>query len=473
MRLKLMYKMVLFISSLMVAVTALLAYFSWQSGYKSLEQKFGLVLKHIAINTALQIDGHEHMQIRKGSDEKTAAFRRVHAMLEKAMLANYLTPETFYTFNVSENKALKFAVMLQKKKFIGDDYLPPAVNQGYFRRVLLGESLLTGIYSDTHGMWISGLAPIKTGNEVTGIVEADFRVEKFIAELRDQTIQIVVYSSVILAVALLLSIGLSRRISRPIVALRESAAAIAGGKSVSLVKITTHDEIADLQRSFNEMVKSINERYRMLKYLSPHTKRMIEQEIHAPQAAQGELRNVVLFFSDIRGFTRYSADRDPKEVIENLNKVLARQAEIIEAYGGDIDKFVGDEIIAVFEGDKAEHLSLQAAIAIQRMSAANTENAEYDRDLSIGVGIASGEIVMGNIGSVGRKDFTVIGSNVNLASRICSAAGPGEILMSSHVYRKLADETGFLQDEKVTLRKKGNLRAKGFADPIPVYSCAL
>ncbi len=473
MRFTLAAKLVSFIGALMLALTSSLAYLSWHRGFKNLEERFGLVLKHIAINTALQIDGYQHSRIRSSADKHSREFKKIHALMQKAMLANYLSPETFYTFQLGEDHALHFAVMLHKEKFIGDRYDPPALNKAYFMRVMAGESVFTQIYTDAHGTWISGLAPIFTGDKVTGVVEADFRLEKFVEELRQQTLEIVEYSLVVFIVAVLLAFWFMRRITNPIKVLSRAAVAVADGTIGNPVSVTSHDEIGELQQSFNTMLKSISERYLMLKYLSPHTKRMIEQEIHDPQASAGRTRDVVLLFSDIRGFTGYSANRDPREVIENLNTLLGKQAEIIESYGGDIDKFVGDEVIAVFEGEKAEELALRAAVTIQRMVTENLSNPEFDMNLRVGIGIASGEVFMGNIGSVGRKDFTVIGSNVNLASRICSAAMAGEILMSSHVFYKIEANSNLPAELQITLVKKGNLKAKGFPDLIPVYSCEI
>lgn len=468
-KIPLMFKLVGLISVLMISLTGILAFISWRHGYKSLEERFGLVLKHIAINTALQIDGTEQAQIVSKKDANSQAFRKIHSMLQKAMKANFLTPETFYTFNIDANHALKFAVMLHEKKFVSDAYSPPAVNRHHFESVMNGASVFTGIYSDDHGMWISGLAPIMVSGRVIGIVEADFRIEQFVSELRAQTIQIVESSGIILLLAILLAILLARRITTPIKDLNIAAAAITQGVSRGPLIIRTHDEIGELQNSFNEMLQSINERYMMLKYLSPHTKRMIEEEIRNPQLSTGQIRNVVLLFSDVRGFTKYSATRDPRDVIHNLNALLGKQAEIIESYGGDIDKFVGDEIIAIFEGEDAELLAMKSAVAILKMIEANRITSVFDSELSVGIGIASGEVVMGNIGSAGRQDFTVIGSNVNLAARICSAAVKDEILMSSHVYYALSEGANDAHRASFAIRKKGMLRAKGFADPIPVY----
>lgn len=472
-RLSLSWKLVIWTGLLVISVTSMLTYVSWRRGYQNLEERFGLVLKHIAINTALQIDPEKHGGILSQKDANSTAFRDIHNVMLNSMKANYLTPETFYTFNIDKDHRLRFAVMLHDKKFIGHRYEIPVVNKERFERVMHGESLFTDIYEDQHGAWISGLAPIMLAGRVMGVVEADFRVEKFLAELRQQTMQTIRFSAVILTLAILIIIYLSRRITRPILELNSAAAAIAQGDVGDPIRVSRRDEVGELQASFNAMQKSIGERYLMLKYLSPHTKRMIEEEIRNPQIQSGQARSVVLLFSDIRGFTKYSEKRDPREVILNLNTLLGKQAEIIEAFGGDIDKFVGDEIIAIFEGEAAEQLAIKSALEIQRMVRHNDEAPAFDPLLKVGIGIASGEVMMGNIGSAGRQDFTIIGSNVNLTARICSAAMADEILISSHVYYRLEREIESGARHDFELKRKGNLKAKGFSELIPLYRCEI
>lgn len=459
-------------SLLILAVTIVLSYLSLNSGYQSLEQRFGLVLKHITINTALQLEGKTHKQITKPTDSKSAAFSQLEKKLRKVMISNYLSPETLYTFNIDSTGGFRFAIMLQEKKFIGDVYNPPIQNLPYFMRVKNGESVFTGIYNDDHGAWISGLSPIKDGNKVIGIAEADFRVEEFLNQLRSQTITILKYAAVILLISVMLSVAMARRLTHPIRRLKNAAVLLAKGESDIAIHITNRDEIGDLQKAFMSMVKAVNERLQMLKYLSPHTRRMIENEISNPTARKGEVRTLVLLITDIRGFTKFSEHRDPREVIENLNSILGKQADIIEQFGGDIDKFVGDQIIAIFEGNSiGAGLALKSALSISSMIRKNRESLEFNPELDVGIGITMGEVVMGSIGSSGRQDFTVIGSNVNLAARICAAARSSEILMTSHVYYSLLEQQSKTGPDTYDLKKKGQLKAKGFSVPIPVYAC--
>ncbi|MCC5814177.1 MAG: adenylate/guanylate cyclase domain-containing protein, partial [Leptospira sp.] len=230
--------------------------------------------------------------------------------------------------------------------------------------------------------------------------------------------------------------------------------------------VSGKDEVSELKKYFNLMVRALSEKLLMMKYISPHTKRMIELQVKNPEFGSGKIKNVVILFADIRGFTAYSEKREPEEVINNLNLMLSKQSEIIESFGGDIDKFVGDQVIAVFDSPLAAQLAVKASIAMQSMIRENIDNNSFPKELSVGIGIVYGEVMMGNIGSEERKDFTIIGSTVNLGARICSVAKGHEILTSSIFYEEAISKN----ISKEIFNKKGLLKAKGFSDRILIYS---
>ncbi len=149
-----------------------------------------------------------------------------------------------------------------------------------------------------------------------------------------------------------------------------------------------------------------------------------------------------LFFSDVRDFTGFSEQHSPEEVVHFLNDVMTLQVEILEKHGGDIDKMIGDAVLARFDRKDGRAQSVRAAQEIQ----AAVKKAQLPRLL--GIGIYTGEVISGTIGPASRRDFTVIGDAVNVASRLCSSAKAGEIVVEAG----LADE-GF--DAKETISVKG------------------
>lgn len=253
-RLSLSWRLVLWTGVLVISLTSVLTYISWRRAYQDLEERLGLVLKHIAINASLQIDAKEHANITESKAAESVEFRKIHALMVKVMTANYLTPETFYTFNIDSENKPRFAVMLHENEFIGHRYEIPAINQSRFERVMRGESVFTGVYGDSHGLWISGLAPIMDAGKVTGIVEADYRIEKFLSELRIQTMQTIFVSLSILLIAIFLIFVLSRRFMRPIKRVAETIEKLAAGSLDCAMEINGGDEIASIMVSLNNMI---------------------------------------------------------------------------------------------------------------------------------------------------------------------------------------------------------------------------
>ncbi len=175
----------------------------------------------------------------------------------------------------------------------------------------------------------------------------------------------------------------------------------------------------------------------------------------------GERKLVTVFFSDIRGFTAFSETREPEVVVDMLNRFLGEQAQIVRQYQGDIDKFVGDELVAVFQGDGMVERATRCAVDIQRrMAQLSREHPEWG--IAIGIGINSGEVVMGAMGSESRMDYTILGDTVNLGARLCSNAGRGEILLSERAYGRIA------HPEKFRTARLEPIQVKGKTAPISI-----
>lgn len=151
-------------------------------------------------------------------------------------------------------------------------------------------------------------------------------------------------------------------------------------------------------------------------------------------------RVLTMLFSDMRGFTTISQQLPPDVVGAMLNEHLAAMTEIIRDAGGTVDKFVGDEVVAFWGAPLAreDHALVAVTTAIQMQRRQVEISAGWRArglpEVAIGIGIGTGEVVVGNIGSPQMMNYTAIGADVNLAARLCSAAGPGQILMSESTY---------------------------------------
>lgn len=153
-----------------------------------------------------------------------------------------------------------------------------------------------------------------------------------------------------------------------------------------------------------------------------------------------------LFHSDVRDFTSYAEDNSPERVVFFLNDLMTIQVKIIAHFGGDIDKMIGDALLARFEGEGAEKRAIDAAKAILD----SVRRASLARGL--GIGIYTGQVISGAVGPKSRRDFTVIGDSVNISARLCSHADPGEIVADKPTVSAAAAK-GFKPEE--TLQVKG------------------
>ena len=264
-------------------------------------------------------------------------------------------------------------------------------------------------------------------------------------------------------VAVVYSARFSRSITAPVDKLVEGTQRVSAGDFTVPIDVQTGDEIGHLAQSFNSMLQGLREREAIGKFVSQSTIEAIQGNLHG-MSAQGQRTTLTVFFSDIRGFTELTEKRAPEEVVKILNYCLSLQAQIVKKYGGDIDKFVGDCVVAHFYESGANRSAMdaiQCSIEIEKaLEKFNATLAEGER-IEVGIGLVTGEVVLGSIGSEDRRDFTAVGSNVNLASRLCGMAGAGEILLAESCYNRVKDE--------VPAERLAPLTVKGFSTPIPVY----
>lgn len=268
----------------------------------------------------------------------------------------------------------------------------------------------------------------------------------------------------IVLISIIIVYYLGVRFTKPILSITKAATDVSNGNLDIDLKITTNDEIEDLAERFNEMVNGLRERNKMQIFVSDSTMCMIKKDSSHPLILGGEYLTLTFLFSDIRNFTAMSEYKKPNDIVSIINFYLHLQSEIIKENGGDIDKFIGDEIMASFSGTDATTRAIKSAIAIQTMIKKENINREYNGKTvcDVGIGINRGEVLVGNIGSNERMDFTSIGLTVNLASRLCSTAKAKQILIEQKTY----DEIN--ADYSAEIKKP--ITVKGITNPVPIYS---
>ncbi|MDN3650161.1 adenylate/guanylate cyclase domain-containing protein [Reinekea marina] len=217
-----------------------------------------------------------------------------------------------------------------------------------------------------------------------------------------------------------------------------------------------------------------NEKYRTIsrqlsKYLSPQ---VWESVFSGKRDVKLETtrKRLVVFFSDIKGFSELSEQMESEALTELINTYLTEMSRIVMKHGGTIDKFIGDAIM-VFFGDpetkgvkKDAEACVSMAIEMRRHMKVLRQRWKAQgikHPLEIRMGINTGYCTVGNFGAETRMDYTLLGKEVNLASRLESASEPGEILVSYETYSLIQD--------RILCKEKGQIRAKGFSRPVPVY----
>ncbi len=281
---------------------------------------------------------------------------------------------------------------------------------------------------------------------------------------RELRVQILGFSAVAMLGALILSLLISHGLATPLRELVAGTAAIRGGDLQVRVPVRSRDDVGQLASSFNEMAEGLaqKEMYRTVLNMVADEK-VAQALVNGQLALGGELREITVLFCDIRGFTPLTENMPPEDVIEMLNEHMTALTRVVKEHHGVVDKFVGDMVMAIFGAPVShENDTLNAARCALRLLAEREKlNATSRHQLKIGIGIATGKVVAGCMGSSDRLNYTVLGERVNLASRLCSQAGPGQVVIDQTTREKLG--------VTVTARPLPALNLKGFSENVMAY----
>ncbi len=208
-------------------------------------------------------------------------------------------------------------------------------------------------------------------------------------------------------------------------------------------------ELSRMAERFNRMVEDLELAEKLERafgiYVSPQIMARIKER-HGEASIPAELREATVLFLDIRAFTSMSERLAPETVAAVLNRFFERVVEVVDEHEGYLDKFIGDAVIAVWNGpvDQPEHarLAVDCATALQRATEEMNEAGAFPESgpLGIGIGVATGQVFCGNVGGAGQMEYTVIGDTVNLAARLTSKAPAKEVWISPKTAETLGDE---------------------------------
>ncbi|WP_420264904.1 adenylate/guanylate cyclase domain-containing protein [Candidatus Magnetominusculus dajiuhuensis] len=273
--------------------------------------------------------------------------------------------------------------------------------------------------------------------------------------------------------SILASLRIARSVTRPVSILVEGVREIAKGIYSHRVEIRYRDEIGELAEAFNMMSIGLEEKELVAELLGKVVSPAIAHELLKKNVELGgEEREVTILFSDIRNFTTISENHPPKQVLTVLNMYMTSMSAIIEKYGGVIDKYIGDAIMALYGAPIANPDDADRALnsAIEMMEALNSVNTEIEHmgfaPIDIGIGINTDIVLAGNMGSKSRLNYTVIGDGVNIASRLETLTKSEEfktkIIVSSTTLSKSRGD--------YLTRSLGSVAVKGKSEKITIYA---
>ncbi|MFQ5415910.1 MAG: adenylate/guanylate cyclase domain-containing protein [Myxococcota bacterium] len=339
------------------------------------------------------------------------------------------------------------------------------------------EASLTGPHHETREIvtleldgdaYVSWLTPMSdVGIELVVVLQRSLHdaLQPF---LRLRTVLLLVFA-IGIALSLVGGILLASRVTRPVAVLVSGARRIEAGNYTDLVDVEQHDELGSLAASFNHMMKGLAERDQVRDMLGRVVSPQIAEELLSKKIELGgEERTVSVFFTDIRDFTTVSEHEEPQRLVKILNTFLTGVSTAIEKHGGVVEEYMGDGVKALF-GAPVQHeddavRSVRASLELQRsMTAINAEIQELGgAPLTIGVGVNTGVVVVGKMGSISRLKYTVVGDGVNLASRL-------EGLTKRYGVGIVVSETTREKCPEIRFREIDRVQVKGRRAPVVLF----
>ena len=438
---------------------------------REVEDSVGTQLLNIARVAAL--DPRLHVGVDASQSPDSAGYQQARRALAAIQDETLLTsPITILTGVQPAARSARLVIASSGPGRPGDPYpLAPELIEPMGWTLGDGVARYTRVYRHQGGLWISGFAPILDAQgRPEALLHVAYPVEIYLDRLHELRNTLLLASGVGAVTTLVLGLLVLRRLTRPIALLTGGVSRVAAGDLSTPLRVASRDEVGRLTQAFNSMLEGLRQRDFIRsafgRYVSPEVAQAL---LESPEGLRfgGTKRIVTVLMSDLRGYTRFAEQGAPEEVMEILNGYLARMAEVVIAHGGTINEFIGDAIFAVYGAPVAhpDHAERAAATALAMQEALVGVNAEHARRglpaFEMGIGLHTGEAVVGNIGSEQRAKYAVVGSAVNVASRVESATVGGQVLLTARTLAELG-----------TLARVGPptaLQVKGLSEPLIVH----
>jgi adenylate cyclase len=309
--------------------------------------------------------------------------------------------------------------------------------------------------------------PIMFKDKILGAVHVGVSIDHIQQVIRKERRSIIWITLACLALGIGIAGILGYNFSRPISELVKATGEIGKGNYHYRTQMPRKDELGILASAFNRMGEDLWMKTLMEKSFGKYVGAEVLEMIMAnPESAwlKGRKGDATVLFTDIRGFTAYSENKEPEIVVEQLNEYFEITTQAILDHNGYVDKFIGDAVLGVFGvpvfSENHAEQAVRAAVSMQKALKAAGKAGNPLLTL-VGIGINSGVVVSGNIGSTGKMEYTVIGDNVNVGSRLNGLAAAGETIISKKTLELVGD--------LVTVEPLPPQRVKGKSEPVESF----
>lgn len=319
---------------------------------------------------------------------------------------------------------------------------------------------------------VSFLSPVSFKGVVAGQALVTFSREAIRRSYLQTIRTLIIVTLATTLLSLCVAFWISRRLAKPIKQLVAATDELAAGNYNVVLRDRRGDELGQLVTAVNHMAKSLREKHQVEGLLScvvddGVAKKMLSQLDRI--VIDSERVDASVLFVDIVGFTRLTERSNPEDVVSLLNEYFSYFTQCSRLFHGAVDKFIGDCAMVIFGAPAVDpnhrFNSVACAVAMQRLVAKlNERRVEQGLPvIEVCVGVNSGEMMAGTIGARQRMEYTVIGDSVNVASRLCGLAGPGEIVIGEGTYA--SDELA----EKVLVLPHDLVSVKGKVEPLKTF----
>jgi adenylate cyclase len=461
---------------LVLSVTSTVLY---QLASRRIIEEFGQKLITVVVNGAQEINGDAFAGLTRPSQMKSKAYRKIQKRLRSLKDVNsHIRLRYVYTMAPTDKPGV-WRYVVDSAAADSKDFSPLGATDDFtydprwmkpIKKPMAEDKLR---YYPGWGYLVSASAPIfNGGGKAVGVLSVDASAQTVFDALKSFKQRALWCGLLGLLLCGGLSLPLAWQVTKPLLALIAGTRAVAKGDFDYRVPVTQNDEVGDLARAFNLMSQGLKERELYRQQFGRYVSRQIADKILAnPEKSfwDAERRRVTILFSDIRGFTAMSEKVPPEEIVARLNEYLTLMIDIVFKHEGTLDKFIGDAVMALFGAPLSlgndEERAVRAAMDMQKAAADLSWRWSKKGlpEFRIGIGIHTGEIVVGNIGSEKRMEYSAIGDAVNLASRL-------ESLNKDYKTSTLISEETYNAVKKITeTRFVDNVTVRGRTQPVAVY----